>query len=135
MTAFGRLWTRAPAWRAALLLTIGCGALAALFPPWQPEVAVSEVAVSGGVTPSVRRAQPVVAPVPAPASSSASSSASASTAAAAAANTPVPGQIYADRLPFGSQSVPLPPGHWLVVAVGNDPQTSGAPSASAFIAL
>ena len=31
--------------------------------------------------------------------------------------------------------MPLPPGHWLVVAVGNDPQTSGVPSSSAFLAL
>ena len=47
----------------------------------------------------------------------------------------VPGEIYSDRLPFGEQSVPLPPGHWLAVAVGNDLQTSGVPSSSAFLAL
>jgi hypothetical protein len=119
MTAFGRLWARAPAWRAALLLTIGCGALAAWFPPWRPEV-VAPVRV----TPAVIRAEPAEAPAPAPAST-----------VAAPANIPVAGQIYSDRLPFGSQSVPLPPGHWLVVAVGNLPQTAGVPNSSAFLAL
>jgi hypothetical protein len=48
---------------------------------------------------------------------------------------PVAGQMYSERLPFGAQSVPLPPGHWLAIAVGNNPQTSGVSSASAFIAL
>ncbi len=47
---------------------------------------------------------------------------------------PVPGQIYSDRLPFGSQSVPLPPGHWLAVAVGNL-QPSSVPNSSAFLVL
>ncbi len=51
------------------------------------------------------------------------------------ANVPVPGRIYSDRLPFGSQSVPLPPGHWLAVAVGNNPPNSGVPSSSAFLVL
>jgi hypothetical protein len=119
MTAFGRLWARAPAWRAALLLTIGCGALAALFPPGQPQVAVP-----ARPTPAVTRAEPVAVPVRAPAPT-----------AAPEANIPVPGQMYSDRLPFGSQSVSLPPGHWLVVAVGNDPQTSDVPNSSAFLAL
>ena len=123
MTAFGRLWARAPAWRAALLLTIGCGALAALFPPGQPQVAVP-----ARLTPAVVRAEPVAAPVQAPAPAS-------TLAAAPGANIPVPGQIYSDRLPFGSQSVPLPPGHWLAVAVGNDPQASDVPHSSVFLAL
>jgi hypothetical protein len=123
MTAFGRLWARAPAWRAALLLTIGCGVLAVLFPPGQPEVAVP-----ARLTPVVTRAEPVAAPVQAPAPAS-------TVAAGPEANMPVPGQIYSDRLPFGSQSVPLPPGHWLAVAVGNMPQTSGVPNSSAFLAL
>jgi len=93
------------------------------------------------LTPVGMRAEPVVAPALAPASVPAlgsvpvPASAPGSTVAARAANTPVPGQIYADRLPFGSQSVPLPPGHWLAVAVGNDPQTSGVPNSSAFLAL
>jgi hypothetical protein len=123
MTAFGRLWVRAPAWRAVLLLTIGCGALAALFPPGQPEVAVP-----ARLTPVVTRAEPVAAPLQAPVPTS-------TLAAAPEANVPVPGQIYSDRLTFGSQSVPLPPGHWLAVAVGNNPQTSGAPNSSVFLAL
>ena len=125
MTAFGRLWARAPAWRAALLLTIGCGALAALFPPGQPQVAVP-----ARLTPTVIRAEPVVAPAPAPVSAPAST-----TAPAPEANMVVPGEIYSDRLPFGAQSVPLPPGHWLAVAVGNNPPTSGVSSSSAFLAL
>ena len=120
MTVFGRLWVRAPAWRAALLLTICCGALAALFPPGQPEVQVP--------TPVITRAQPVAAPVQAPAPAS-------TLAAAPEANIPVPGQIYSDRLLFGSQSVPLPPGRWLAVAVGKDPQTSGAQNLSVFLTL
>jgi hypothetical protein len=123
MTAFGRLWVRAPAWRAVLLMTIGCGALAALFPPGQPQVAVP-----ASPTPAVGRTEPVAAPVQAPAPAS-------TMVAASEANIPVPGQMYSDRLPFGSQSVPLPPGHWLVVAVGNDPQTSDVPNSSAFLAL
>src|ERR1700678_1588232 len=127
MTAFGRLWVRAPVWRATLLLTIVCGALTALFPPWQPAWQ-PEVAVPARVTPVVTRAEPVAAPVQAPAPAS-------TVAASSAANLPIPGQIYSDRLPFGSQSVALPPGHWLAVAVGNNPQASGGPSSSAFLAL
>jgi hypothetical protein len=123
MSAFGRLWARAPAWRATLLLTIGCGSLAVLFPPGQPQVAVP-----ARLPPVVTRAEPVAAPAQAPAPES-------TVAATPQANMPVPGQIYADRLPFGSQSVPLPPGHWLAVAVGTVPETSGAPSSSVFIAL
>jgi hypothetical protein len=127
MTAFGRLWSRAPAWRAALLLTIVCGALVALFPPVKPEVAAP-----ASQPPVVTHPEPVAAPtqtlaqapVPAPAM-----------AAATEGNMPIPGQLYADRLPFGSQSVPLPPGRWLAVAVGNNPPASGVPNASVFLAL
>jgi hypothetical protein len=118
MTAFSRLWARAPAWRAALLLTIGCGALAILFPPGRPEVAVP-----ARPTPADNRTEPVAPPPRAPASTEAE------------ANLPIPGRIYADQLPFGSLSVPLPPGHWLVVAVGNSPQTSGVPNSSVFLVL
>jgi len=121
MTAFGRLWARAPEWRAALLLTIGCGALAVWFPPWQSEVAVPARLV---------RVEPAEAPAPAPVSAPAPAS-----PVAPEANMPVAGQIYSDRLPFGSQGVPLPPGHWLVIAVGNLPQTAGVPSSSVFLAL
>jgi len=95
MTAFGRLWARAPAWRAALLLTFGCGALAVLFPPWQPEVAMP-----ARPTPVVTRAEPVAAPAvaPAPASVPATEAEQApapatTVAAAPQANMPVPGQI------------------------------------------
>jgi hypothetical protein len=123
MTAFGRLWARAPAWRAALLVTIGCGALAVLFPPGQ-----LQVQMPARLTPVINRAEPAVAPVQTPATAS-------SLAAGPAANIPVPGQVYSDRLPFGSQSVPLPPGHWLAVAVGNSPQTSSVPNSSVFLAL
>jgi hypothetical protein len=119
MTAFGRLWSRAPAWRAALFLTIGCGALAAWFPPGQPEVAVP-----ARLAPVVGRAEPPPPPAQARAPTASSE-----------AGLPVPGQTYSDRLPFGSQSVPLPPGYWLTVAVGNIPQTAGVPNASAFLAL
>ncbi len=128
MTAFGRLWTRAPAWRAALLLTNGCLVLVALFPPGQPEVAAPAL-----LTPVVGHAEPAVAQLPA--SAPASTSAPASMPAVPGANVPVPGRIYSDRLPFGSQSVPLPPGHWLAVAVGNNPPNSGVPSSSAFLVL
>jgi hypothetical protein len=122
MTAFGRLWVRAPVWRGALLLTIGCGALAFFFPPGQPEVAAP-----ARLSPVFTGLEPAMAPrqMPAPAP----------TAAILERNLPVPGQIYSDRLPFGSQSIPLPPGHWLAVAVGNNPQTSGGPDSSAFLAL
>jgi hypothetical protein len=118
MTAFGRLWVRAPVWRAAVMLTIGCGALAFFFPPGQPEVAAPPTPVFARSEPAMAtRQMPALAP------------------AAAQGNLPVPGQIYADRLSFGSQSVPLPPGHWLAVAVGKNPQTSGVPSSSVFLAL
>jgi hypothetical protein len=101
-----------------LLLTIGCGALAFFFPPGQPEIAAPPI-------PVFARSEPAMPPrqMPAPAPT------------AAQGNLPVPGQTYSDRLPFGSQSVPLPPGHWLAVAVGNDPQNSGVPDSSVFLAL
>ena len=122
MSAFGRLWSRAPAWRAALLLTIAGGALAALFPPWQPEVAVP-----ARLAPVVVRAEPAAAPAQTPSP--------AAPVASPQANVPIPGQTYSDRLPFGSQSVPLPPGYWLTVAVANNPQPSGVPNSSVFLAM
>lgn len=112
MTAFGRLWVRAPVWRGALLLTIGCGALTFFFPPGQTQVAAP-------ATPILTRSEPAAVPAP----------------TAAEGNLPVPGQTYSNRLPFGSQSIPLPPGHWLAVAVGNNPAASGVPNSSAFLAL
>nr|WP_321985590.1 hypothetical protein [uncultured Lichenicoccus sp.] len=36
MSAFGRLWRRAPSWRLALFAAVGCTTLAALFPPAMP---------------------------------------------------------------------------------------------------
>ena len=72
--------------------------------------------------PAATQAEPPAAPIPPP-----------SVVAATEGNIPVPGQLYADRLPFGSQSVPLPPGRWLAVAVSNNPPTSGVPNASVFL--
>ena len=122
MTAFGRLWARAPAWRAALLLTIVFGALVMLFPPGTPEVAMP-----AGHPPVATHPEPMAAPSQAPAAAAA--------VVATEGNMPIPGQLYADRLPFGSQSVPLPPGRWLAVGVGNNPPTSGVPNASVFLAM
>lgn len=50
---------------------------------------------------------------------------------------PAAGEFYADRLPFGGQSVPLPPGRWIALAVANP--TAGKPGTpavgSAFLGL
>jgi hypothetical protein len=48
---------------------------------------------------------------------------------------PVAGAFYAGRLPLGAQSVPLPVGRWLALAVATGPTTAGTPGVTVFLGL
>lgn len=113
MTALGRLWRRAPVWRRALYLTATATTLAVLFPP--PPIAP----YLGVVAVVPKEPGTVAAPVAVP---------------ALAQSVPQPGMTYSDRLPFGTQSVPLPVGRWLAL-VRQTGDTPNGPALSVFLAL
>jgi hypothetical protein len=134
-TVFSRLWARAPIWRRAWYATGAALALTIAFPPpWL-----------GGTAPPSQPDRPLAPQAPLPQGPAAADQASptlapdagTSPAPTPAAGIPVAGNIYSGRLPLGAQSVPLPLGRWVTVAVssaGIDP-AGDPPSASAFLAL
>jgi hypothetical protein len=133
ITAFGRLWTRAPLWRRTWYATGIAVVLTIMFPP----------AWLGGYAPASRSDPPPTSQVPTPQASittpapAPAADTSVSAAAPPVGGIPIAGSVYTGRLPLGAQSVPLPPGRWATVAVtsvGVDP-AGGSPSASAFLAL
>lgn len=106
MTAFRRLWARAPAWRGTLLLSIALSGLAALYPPqwWQPP------------PPGARYVPPpLAAPLPPPPPSS---------PAPGDLALPPFGAVMSGTVRFNGVAVPLPRGPWRVVAAmrGSTPQ-------------
>ena len=125
MSAFGRLWSRAPLWRRSLFVTAVAAALAIAYPPgWLADSGTGQpprellASVGAGQGPALS-ARPEPAPV----------------VHATDPGLPVAGTFYAGRLPLGEQSVPLPPGRWLALAVAS-PNASDAPhSVNVFLAL
>ena len=104
MSAFGRLWRRAPLWRTALVLTVGSCALTLLYPP----------AWFGGYRSVVDPRAGVSGPVPGAA------------LGPTVGRLPLAGDVVSGSLPLGPQVVPLPAGRWTVLAVGQSGGGQGA---------
>ena len=111
MSAFGRLWRRAPSWRLALFGAIGCTTLAALFPPALP------ARLSGALV-----ASPLLHPhLPHPGTAAAAANAGAHFAMPPDAAAPDYGTLAAPPLgaprhgtiAFAGRQVPLPAGDWI----------------------
>lgn len=116
MTAFARLWRRAPAWRAAMLGGLALGGLAALYPPpWLrplppaaryagvPAPAPPPGPFAPPAQPFAPPAQPPAAPLPVP-------------VAPVDVDLPRFGTVVSGVARFGSFTVPLPRGEWRVIA-------------------
>ncbi|MCQ8241596.1 hypothetical protein [Rhizosaccharibacter radicis] len=124
MSAAGRLWRRAPAWRVCLVGAVACTVLAAMFPPPLPSAdGLRRLAARAGLPgappdaagPSLPGASDTgqarfkPAPDPAPAGYS-------------AVGSPPLGEGRSGPIPFAGRMLPLPPGSWqeLVLARSND---------------
>ncbi|MCQ8277930.1 hypothetical protein NFI95_05660 [Acetobacteraceae bacterium KSS8] len=100
MTAAGRLWRRAPAWRFCLISSFGLFALAAMFPPTLPDW--RSLAPGKGATPHfVAEAS--------------------KEAANGIFSMPSMGETRTGSIPFAGRSLPLPPGNWLQVGYATLP--------------
>jgi hypothetical protein len=115
--AFLRLWRRAPLWRWTLLATAAAIAMTFAFPPNWP---------GAGVPARPPQESPAPPPPTAPIKPNPPSD----------ANLPTAGASYTSRLPLGAQSVPLPPGHWVALAINTSTGSAAAPpSVNVFLAL
>jgi hypothetical protein len=115
MGAFLRLWHRAPVWRWTLLTTAAAAVMAVIFPP------VGSIPAPPPAVPAISEPQPVAPPAPQP-------------TVPPNAALPTAGGSYTNRLPLGAQSVPLPPGRWVAVAVNNPNPPTTPPSVDVFLA-
>ncbi len=123
MSAAGRLWRRAPAWRFCLVSALGLVALTALFPPaGLKHLRVG--ALAGGVAALGK------APGPAPATARFVPPGDSLPASPLGATAPPPGPGRTGTIPFAGRQLPLPPGEWqtLVVARTGTPDYAQASS-------
>jgi hypothetical protein len=107
------------------LATAAAAALAIAFPPtW---FAATPPPSSTGPAAAAAPPTPVAPPAPA---------APARVVQTAASGVPVAGAVYSGSLPMGGQSVPLPIGRWIVIAVGTSNQAASPdpPAVSVFLA-
>lgn len=131
MSALRRLWVRAPLWRAAVFATGAAVAMAIAYPPGRLGSRAPAPPTPGRVVPAtadppsshaVQAEQPTVAPSNDP-------------------SLPAAGATYSGRLPLGAQSVPLPPGRWVALAVNRfdgasaTTASAGPPHVDVFLAL
>ena len=115
MSAAGRLWRRAPAWRVCLVAALASTALAAMFPPGVPQWARRLVAPrAAGAAAGDTRAHFRPA-------------AGQQDAGFSGVVFPPPGNARSGSVAFGGRTLPLPAGQWqtLVLAKGSKP-VSGA---------
>jgi hypothetical protein len=112
MSAVGRLWRRAPAWRVCVMTAAAATALAAMFPPSLPKpfqrsgdglqpLAVAPRAEPASGTQPARQAAARFVPQPAPANAHTSD-----------LETPPPGPGRSGIIPFAGRFLPLPEGSW-----------------------
>ena len=114
--AFVRLWRRAPLWRWTVLATAAATAMTFAFPPNRPTI----------VTIPPPQETPAAPPQATPVKPNPPND----------ANLPTAGAAYSTRLPLGAQSVPLPPGRWVALAVNTSTGSAAAPpSVNVFLAL
>jgi hypothetical protein len=117
--AFISLWRRAPLWRWTVLATALAMAMTLAFPPSWPTASVATPPPRE--TPAPPQAAPVKPNPVVPPNST---------------NLPTAGAAYSSRLPLGAQSVPLPPGHWVALAINTSTgSTAAPPSVNVFLAL
>ena len=109
MSAAGRLWRRAPAWRFCLVSALGLAALTALFPPAGLKHLGADVA--SGLSPAGRT------PAAAPASARFVPPGDSLPDAPLAATAPPPGPGRTGSIPFAGRQLPLPPGEWQTLIV------------------
>jgi hypothetical protein len=125
MGAFLRLWQRAPLWRWILVGTAAAAVMTVAFPPGgsvpAPAPTVPAATESPPTVLAATESPPVALPKPEP-------------AVPPNANLPTAGASYAARLPLGAQSVPLPPGRWVALAVNNPNPPKTPPSVDVFLA-
>ena len=131
MSAFGRLWQRAPSWRLALFAAVGCTTLAAMFPPALP--ARLGAALSGAVAGAASKAQTArLFGVPLLHPHGGATAGQATTAPHFASPPDVPGPDYGTlatppvgsprhgTIQFAGRQVPLPAGDWIELMVVRD---------------
>ena len=116
MSAFGRLWRRAPAWRFLLILAVASSALAAMFPPYLPSLdRLRLVGHHAAADPGPRYAP---APDPGPLDYS-------------VIDLPPITGTRSLLIPFAGRQVPLPQGDWTELAL----MRAGGPQALQAIVL
>ncbi|TLU72982.1 hypothetical protein [Lichenicoccus roseus] len=131
MSAFGRLWRRAPSWRLALFAAVGSTALAAMFPPAMP--ARLSAAWSGAVAGAASKAQTARlfgVPLLHPHAGAAAGQSGALPHFAPPPDTPAPdyatlaapplGPPRHGTIQFAGRQVPLPAGDWIELMVVRD---------------
>ncbi|WP_428374825.1 hypothetical protein [Lichenicoccus sp.] len=126
MSAFGRLWRRAPSWRLALFSAVGCSAMAALFPPALP-ARLSGV-LGGSLGGSLGSSGLLHPHLPHFGAGAASASAAPHFAAMPDAAAPDYGTLAAPPLgatrhgtiSFAGRQVPLPAGDWIELVLVRD---------------
>ncbi len=123
MSAFARLWIRAPTWRGALLLGVALSGLAVLYPPPLRRP-----------VPGARYVSTPLVPSPSPAAVPAATPALAPPARTADPNLPAFGAVVATTVRFAGTNVPLPRGEWRVVAAMGGRTPQGQVAASSVLA-
>ncbi len=115
MSAVGRLWRRAPAWRVCLVVALATTSLAVMFPP----------AVPGWVRRAVSPASRVAAVPAADNPAHFKPSGTARDTGYSALAFPPPGSEHTGAVAFAGRALPLPAGRWqtLVLARGGKPVT------------
>ena len=108
MTAIGRLWRRAPAWRLTLAAAVAATGLAAMFPPALPRwpFAARPAPAAGGAVPG---AAPSARYVPQP---------DAPPPDYGTIESPPLGAGRSGIVPFAGRQVPLPAGTWQELVLG-----------------
>ncbi len=105
MTAFSRLWSRAPLWRGALLLGLGMTGLAALYPPAGGQASLPAARYDPPPAPAPPVSLPPQAMQPLPAAPP-----------GVRPDAPSFGSTVSAAVPFAGETVPLPAGDWVTVA-------------------
>lgn len=124
MSAFSRLWARAPAWRGVLLLGVALSGLAVLYPPpvRRPVPGARYVAAPLAVPPPSPAAAPAATPAPVP------------SVRTTDPNLPAFGAVVTTIMRFAGTDVPLPHGEWRVVAAMSGRTPQGQVAASGMLA-
>ncbi len=106
MSAWGRLWRRAPAWRFCLFGAVGMTALAAMFPPTPPDWLARwhPWQRTASADPAPRFVAQPDAPPP----------------AYATFEMPAFGHMRSGIIPFAGRQLPLPAGQWQELAIARN---------------